>query len=135
MLRKLTIVSGCSLWLLFAIYLSGCAAKEARSSSTQKQGVNRSAASPQPYSLQDDPSMRGVSGGLGRIIEAWKQLTADGRYRLANENDFTFSEAARRSTIDIERWVKHPFLVNDINDDYISKDLAVIIVDTTRANP
>jgi len=80
-----------------------------------------------------NPLAIGLSGGLPRADEVWRQFTADGRYRIAGASDFRFSEAARRERgRHLEHWIELPQISGDFNDAYLSRDVEVLVIDKTR---
>lgn len=80
-----------------------------------------------------NPLSLGPDGGMPRGDEAWRQFTADGRYRIARASDFSFSDAALQSGgHDLDMRLVSPYMVGDIDRDYRSRDVGVIVIDTTR---
>jgi hypothetical protein len=80
-----------------------------------------------------NPLSSSLSGGLPRADEVWQQFTADGRYRMADVGDFKFSEAARiAGGIDIMHWIKIPAIDGDFDEDYLLRDVAVLVIDKMR---
>ncbi len=125
----------CCLGMLFALH--GCGgASTATPPAMHNQERLPSTEQREPDDLQKfDPLSTGLTGGMPRGAEAWQQFIADGRYRIARADDFNFSEAAKKKGgLDIEHRIKFPYIEGDFNYDYISKDRAVIVVDTTRSD-
>lgn len=120
--------------LAAAVLCACCSPQQASSGAPQQEAAARATApQPSPAPAQLNPLSFGVGGGMARGDEAWERFTADGRYRIARAGDFNFPEAAwQRRRVDLERYVAAPYVVNDIDRDYRSRDAAVVVGDTTR---
>lgn len=132
MVNKVT-KSLCCAYLLAAV-LCACHAPPQASSNLPGQEAAQTP-TPQPSATPEEvnPLLFGVGGGMPRGDEAWRRFMADGRYRIARASDFNFPEAARQShERDLVMYLAAPYVVNDIDRDYRSRDAAVIVVDTTR---
>ncbi len=70
-------------------------------------------------------------------LQAWRALTLDGRYRVANADDFAFSEASKlklQQMFGKDSWyqrINYPAVTGDISRENWFYDLAVIVIDTT----
>jgi hypothetical protein len=103
------------------------------SSSSPVRDLQRAPTPQQIATPEVNPLLIGLEGGLPRGREAWESFTADSRYRVARASDFNFSEAAMRSGgVDLKKGLLFPYMTGDIDRDYRSRDVAVIIVDTKR---
>jgi hypothetical protein len=72
-------------------------------------------------------------------LTAWLKFIEDGKYRAAKGEDFKFSEAAKnklRSMFEDEWYarINHPAITGNISRRHGFKDLAIIVVDTTRSD-
>lgn len=70
-------------------------------------------------------------------LESWLTFIKDGKYRVASGGDFKISDAAQEELKKMfgKMWyprINHPAISGNIAREYGSKDLAVIVVDTTR---
>ena len=75
--------------------------------------------------------------GNPKGAEAWQQFVGNGRYRLAQQEDFQFSDAAisRLRHVSGDSWRSRAFNAHtggEINHDKFYHDGAYIVVDTTR---
>lgn len=121
------------LWLLPLVFcncgVSGIGSHSVSLNNTSDQpGLLKSQPSDNPNS-PDAPEWR---------KEAWQRFTAEGKYRLANASDFSFSEAAKKKLQysfgnDWYTKIAQPYIGGDINHDNASWDLAVIVVDVTHS--
>jgi hypothetical protein len=90
--------------------------------------------------ISNDPLGTKFFEGNPKGAEAWRQLIANGQYRLAQAQDFQLSNAARRRLLYIfgEDWqsrVFNPYTGGEINHDKYYHDSAFIVVDKTRNDP
>jgi len=85
----------------------------------------------------NDPAVSGFFNGTPESEkEAWLLFTKDGRYRVAQPEEFQFPDAARKlQGSDLDKASKYPYVGGDINRDGAYHDFAAIVVDTTRTDP
>lgn len=84
-----------------------------------------------------DPLKTKFFEGNPKGAEAWQQFVGNGRYRLAQQEDFQFSDAAISQLRYVfgDSWksrVFNPYTGGEINHDKFYHDNAFIVVDTTR---
>lgn len=128
-------VSKC-LALLSLTCLSLCCSTSRQAVSAESGRVETRRSSQSAGSRANNPLIVGVGGGLPNGEEAWRIFVENGRYRLATAADFRFSEAAtQQGGRDLKNWMEYPQISNDFNQDYLSKDVAILVVDTTRTDP
>ena len=75
-----------------------------------------------------------------KALEAWLRFVGEGKYRVANADDFAFSDASKKELQELfgEMWyprINHPAISGNISRKDWFYDLAVIVVDTTRTDP
>jgi len=85
---------------------------------------------------KNDPAVSGFFNGTPESEkEAWLLFTKDGRYRVAQFEDFQFPDAARKlQGADLEKASRYPYVGGDINRDGAYNAFAAIVVDTTRTD-
>jgi hypothetical protein len=99
--------------------------------------------SPQQQPAKSDQTPDFLHSGIfdtdRQALEAWVTFIKDGRYRVASGVDFGFSNAAQKELEEMfgKVWyprINHPAISGNIAREYGSKDLAVIVIDTTRSD-
>ena len=75
-----------------------------------------------------------IDGWLkGASARAWRAVSQNGRYGWAGETDFRFPDwAKQRYSADLQRAIRTPVQAGHIKGSYKSKEVALIVVDTTR---
>lgn len=129
------ITSLCCSYLLLPLLLACHTPQQASSSSrlSSQEAPQATATQPPRTPNEVNPLLLGLTGGLPRAAEAWQRFTSEGRYRVARASDFNFPEAARQSSgRDLDIYLAAPYMTGDIDRDYRSRDVAVVVVDTTR---
>lgn len=126
--------------LLTLLVLCSCATEQGKTKSTiqtEPQQNNEQRQSKEP----DDSSgfgefFRGNSKGRASL----DRFLSDGHYRVARGNDFNFSVSARKELArtfgsEWEQRIQNPYTGGEINDDEFYRDMAFIVVDTSRNDP
>lgn len=90
-----------------------------------------------PTPSPDDFIASGLFDNNPQALKVWRAFLADGKYRVADASDFKFSEAAKNKLRGMfeAQWyarIKHPAITGNINRRSGFKDLAVIVVDSTK---
>jgi hypothetical protein len=127
---------GISFLLGILLILNGCRMSSTASGSTASSSLEVDQAS-NPQANQptaaSDPLSTGFRGGMPGGAEAWRQFTADGRYRMAHADDFNIPESVMLEDREgLQQRLSHPYIEGDINNDNFFRDRAVIVIDTTR---
>ena len=120
----LTICSACS----FFVRSDQPAPPRAETPSTSASGAT-----------SGDPLTSKFFEGNPKGAAAWREFVKDGRYRLAGEQDFRFSDRAKKNLNDIfgEEWKSRafkPYTAGEINHDKHYHDVAFIVIDKARTD-
>jgi len=139
MFKKSSILDRCLLISLLVFLQYGCNVSSSDQLSNapveQKQDVKPEDTAKQPGSVDSMFSQytEGVPQGLK---DGWQQFTADGRYRVAREEDFRFPEEAKKVIEGIDHRTKRPYMriLWDINENGDYNEFAAIVVETTKSD-
>jgi len=119
--------------LLSACILLLCSCSAGQTVSVPKVvSDTKSATKPtQEAPLVNDPVNSGFFNGTpDQEKQAWLSFTKDGKYRIAQPEDFQFPASAKKlQASDIEKARKQPYVGGDINRDGVHNDFAAIVVD------
>lgn len=129
------LTSARSACLLFLI-VSGCNVR-----STTEAGSNNPTPfqSPSQTNGTSDLINSGLFDNNPIALKAWLKFIEDGKHRAAKGEDFKFSEAEKselRSMFEGEWYprINHPALTGNISRRHGFKDLAIIVVDSTKSD-
>ena len=126
--RRLTIRGAyyCGLALLIVINYT-CHNASTMSRPASPMPTKAIEATPTQESKRDDPFIGFLlQEKLDWMAEAWRQFTANGRYRMAHAEDFA---------LEVRDEMQYPYERTAISHDGGYDDFAIVVVDTTQNNP
>jgi hypothetical protein len=125
-------------WLVFLVSSCGTSTPASRNfSGTQPSNQRQQANDPVSSTAE---SLSGFFHDNPKGEEAWKHFIENGKHRVARASDFKFSDAAKRDIAnglgpEWEKRIGSPYTGGDINHDRFYKDVAFIVMDTTKSDP
>lgn len=79
----------------------------------------------------DNPLNTGDARAFPHAEEVWQKFNSEQRYRLANSADFNFSLEEIKQLLRIYGAQEKERLINDLNNDGITHDFALLLIDKT----